>query len=327
MIARAFRSSSSARSSISSITSPTSTRAAACLRASKPYSWAYGSVRPDARCGLIGSPTRTGHLGFVGGAVYAATVPASWLPMIAAIEDGESGVGLRRNCLPVGRQEQPVPAVPRTELCCCTVVLVDRQGPRRGIHSMRPSRCRAVVRRVGGRTRVSSPDDQHQQNADDGSGQDTSAFPFDLDDELETPPGAAEPEMATEELPTGSALLVVQRGRNAGARPQRWSPLLIESARDNRRATSGQRHPARRHHRQPTTRRVSNRRRTTPRRGHRQPKQNLCQPSTCRISEPGQRRRDTNRQIPFGVLERCSDRLTIPLRAVGRHLAPSLRPG
>src|SRR5262249_55586386 len=34
--------------------------------------------------------------------------------------------------------------------------------------------------------------------------------------------------------------------------------------------------------------------------------------STCRISEPGQRRRDTNRQIPFGVLERCSDRLTLP---------------
>jgi len=65
---------------------------------------------------------------------------------------------------------------------------------------------------------VSSRDDQHQQNADGGSGQDTSAFPFDLDDELETPSGAAEPEMATEELPTGSALLVVQRGRNAGAR-------------------------------------------------------------------------------------------------------------
>ena len=50
---------------------------------------------------------------------------------------------------------------------------------------------------------MSSRDDQHQQNADDGSGQDTSAFPFDLDDELETPSGAAEPEMATEELPTG----------------------------------------------------------------------------------------------------------------------------
>ena len=65
---------------------------------------------------------------------------------------------------------------------------------------------------------MSSLDDQHQQNADDGSGQDTSAYPFDRDDDLETPSGAAEPEVATEELPTGSALLVVQRGRNAGAR-------------------------------------------------------------------------------------------------------------
>jgi pSer/pThr/pTyr-binding forkhead associated (FHA) protein len=65
---------------------------------------------------------------------------------------------------------------------------------------------------------VSFSDDQHQQRTDDGSGQDTSAFPFDLDDELGTPSGAAEPEMWTEELPTGSALLVVKRGRNAGAR-------------------------------------------------------------------------------------------------------------
>ena len=65
---------------------------------------------------------------------------------------------------------------------------------------------------------MSSPDDQHQQNADDGSGHDTTAFPFDLDDELEIASGAAEPEMAREELPTGSALLVVRRGRNAGAR-------------------------------------------------------------------------------------------------------------
>lgn len=64
---------------------------------------------------------------------------------------------------------------------------------------------------------MSSRDDQHPQNADDGSGRDTSAFPFDLDDELETPSGA-EGEMWAEELPTGAALLVVQRGRNAGAR-------------------------------------------------------------------------------------------------------------
>ena len=65
---------------------------------------------------------------------------------------------------------------------------------------------------------MSSSDDRRQQSIDEGSGHDTSAFPFDLDDELETPSGAAEPEMATEELPTDSALLVVQRGRNAGAR-------------------------------------------------------------------------------------------------------------
>ena len=58
----------------------------------------------------------------------------------------------------------------------------------------------------------------HQQSIDDGSGLDTSAFPFDLDDELEAASGAAEPEMATEKLPSGSPLLVVQRGRNAGAR-------------------------------------------------------------------------------------------------------------
>ena len=64
---------------------------------------------------------------------------------------------------------------------------------------------------------MSSSDDQRQQSTDAGRGQDTSAFPFDLDDELETPSGAAEAEMATAELPTGSALLVVQRGRNAGA--------------------------------------------------------------------------------------------------------------
>ena len=64
---------------------------------------------------------------------------------------------------------------------------------------------------------MSSPEDQHQQNADDGSGQDTSAFPFDLDDELESASGAAEAERWAEELPSGSALLVVKRGRNAGA--------------------------------------------------------------------------------------------------------------
>ena len=82
---------------------------------------------------------------------------------------------------------------------------------------------------------MSSTDDQ--QSADDGSGQDTSAFPFDLGDELETPSGAAESGMWTEELPTGSALLVVKRGRNAGAR------FLLNRPVNNCRATSGQRHP------------------------------------------------------------------------------------
>lgn len=67
------------------------------------------------------------------------------------------------------------------------------------------------IRQVGGRTRVSSSDDL--QSTDD-----TSAFPFDLDDDGETPSGAAEAEMWAEELPNDSALLVVKRGRNAGAR-------------------------------------------------------------------------------------------------------------
>jgi len=56
-----------------------------------------------------------------------------------------------------------------------------------------------------------------RQGCDDGGVRDTSAFPFDLDDELESASGAAEAERWAEELPSGSALLVVKRGRNAGA--------------------------------------------------------------------------------------------------------------
>ena len=58
---------------------------------------------------------------------------------------------------------------------------------------------------------MSSSDDLHSTD-------DTWAFPFDLDDDGETPSGAAEAEMWAEELPNDSALLVVKRGRNAGAR-------------------------------------------------------------------------------------------------------------
>jgi pSer/pThr/pTyr-binding forkhead associated (FHA) protein len=61
---------------------------------------------------------------------------------------------------------------------------------------------------------VNSSDDQ---SSDDGSVHDTSAFPLDLDDEFESPSGAAGAEMWAEGLPSGSALLVVNRGRNAGA--------------------------------------------------------------------------------------------------------------
>ena len=61
---------------------------------------------------------------------------------------------------------------------------------------------------------MNSSDDQ---STDDGSVYDTSAFPLDLDDEFESPSGAAEAEMWAEGLPSGSALLVVKRGRNAGA--------------------------------------------------------------------------------------------------------------
>jgi hypothetical protein len=60
--------------------------------------------------------------------------------------------------------------------------------------------------------RVSSSDDQR---GEDGSVH-TSAFPFDLDDEFDGPSGAAE--RWAEGLPGGSALLVVNRGHNAGAR-------------------------------------------------------------------------------------------------------------
>jgi hypothetical protein len=76
------------------------------------------------------------------------------------------------------------------------------------------------IRQVGGRTRVSSSDDL--QSTDD-----TSAFPFDLDDDGETPSGAAEAEMWAEELPNDSALLVVKRGRNAGARFLLNQPITI----------------------------------------------------------------------------------------------------
>ena len=55
------------------------------------------------------------------------------------------------------------------------------------------------------------------QRSDGGGMHETSAFPFDLDDELESASGAAEAERWAEELPSGSALLVVKRGRNAGA--------------------------------------------------------------------------------------------------------------
>jgi pSer/pThr/pTyr-binding forkhead associated (FHA) protein len=61
---------------------------------------------------------------------------------------------------------------------------------------------------------VKASDDQ---SSDDGSEHDTSAFRFDLDDEFESPTGAAEAERWAEGLPSGSALLVVNRGRNAGA--------------------------------------------------------------------------------------------------------------
>ena len=83
------------------------------------------------------------------------------------------------------------------------------------------------------------------QSTDDGSGHDTSAFPFDLDDEGETPSGAAEAEMWAEELLNDSALLVVKRGRN------------VESTHHHCRATSWQRHLPRRRHRQPPARGVA----------------------------------------------------------------------
>ena len=56
------------------------------------------------------------------------------------------------------------------------------------------------------------------QRSDGGGMHETSAFPFDLDDEFESPTGAAESERWAEGLPSGAALLVVDRGRNAGAR-------------------------------------------------------------------------------------------------------------
>ncbi|MGY4646911.1 FHA domain-containing protein [Mycobacterium sp. URHB0021] len=56
------------------------------------------------------------------------------------------------------------------------------------------------------------------QRSDGGGIHETSAFPFDLDDEFESPTGAVEDDSWAEGLPGGAALLVVDRGRNAGAR-------------------------------------------------------------------------------------------------------------
>ena len=63
---------------------------------------------------------------------------------------------------------------------------------------------------------MSATDDNN--NTDDGSGHNTTALSLDLDDEFETSAAAAEAEICAEELPSGSALLVVKHGRNAGAR-------------------------------------------------------------------------------------------------------------
>jgi pSer/pThr/pTyr-binding forkhead associated (FHA) protein len=62
---------------------------------------------------------------------------------------------------------------------------------------------------------VKASDDQR---SDGGGIHETSAFPFDLDDEFESPTGAVEDDSWAEGLPGGAALLVVDRGRNAGAR-------------------------------------------------------------------------------------------------------------
>ena len=78
---------------------------------------------------------------------------------------------------------------------------------------------------------MSSSDDQ--RSTDYGCEHDTLAIPLSLDDEAKSPFGAAEANKRAEGLPSDSALLVVKRGRNAGAR------FLL-----NQPVTTAGRHPA-----------------------------------------------------------------------------------
>ena len=89
------------------------------------------------------------------------------------------------------------------------------EGPRRGNRSMRHQ---GAARYTTSRRSDARELQRRLAETDDCSGHDTAVFPVDLDDEGETPSGAAEAEMWAEELPNDSALLVVKRGRSAGAR-------------------------------------------------------------------------------------------------------------
>ena len=135
----------------------------------------------------------------------------------------------------------------------------------------------------------------NEKTTDKATADATSAFCADFLGDLDTSTDAAEAGVGEDGLPSGSLLLVVKRGPNAGSRFRLDQPV-----------TSAGRHPdsgiflddvsvSRRH----AEFRTGKRRMLG--RGHRQPQRNLCQPQTGRIGGATQRRRNSDGQVPSGV--------------------------
>ena len=118
----------------------------------------------------------------------------------------------------------------------------------------------------------------HQDNdetSDKVTAETTAAFRADFLGELDASAAAEAGVRGIEGLPSGSAVLVVKRGPNAGSR------FLLD-----RPVASAGRHPDR----QPMPRRVPAGERNIPDRRPRQPQRHLCQPSTGGLGGAGQRR-------------------------------------
>ena len=137
---------------------------------------------------------------------------------------------------------------------------------------------------------------------------------------------------AVDALPAGHALLVVQRGPNAGSR------FLLDTDVIDRRPPPRQRHLPRRHHRLPPPRRVPPRRRTAFTVARRRlPQRHLRQPRADRRGPAARRRRGPDRQVPAGVLrqrgrrrEPAADATSAArprrsLLSIGEVLAPAAR--